>query len=222
VSPTEPGTLFVERRDGRMCGWWVELPRSAFYGIVLRRLRPLMDLAPQVWLMLHDGAWQNAADGWRGLPAFDPAYPHAPFMPDPPGDVVGTLAAMAEEGGHTSAFSLGQASGTVEYELWRFAAQAGCRPLLWTTFRRIRVQDAETVIDAFHHALQVLRSPEAEEAARADHLVAALCRNAERDLRRYEGEFEHILMLTMVIILAHGLAGRASMHLYGRVYVAAE
>jgi hypothetical protein len=222
VSPSEPGTLFLERRDGRICGWRVELPRSGLYGLLLRRLRPMMGLSPQVWLMLHDEPWQKVADDWRGLPDFDPSYPHAPFMPDPPADVVGTLAAIAEEVGHTSAFRLGQTSGTVEYELWRLAGEAGCRPLLWTTFRRIRVQDVETVIEAFHNAQQVLRSPEAEEAAGADHLVASLYRTAERDLKKYEGEFEHILMLTMGIMLAHGLAGRASMYLYGRVYAAAE
>ena len=222
VSPLEPGTLFLVRRDGRICGWRVELPRSGLYGLLLRRLRPMMGLSPLVWLMLHDGPWQKVADDWRGLPDFDPSYPHTPFMPDPPADVVGTLAAIAEEVGHTSAYRLGQTSGAVEYELWRCAERAGCRPLLWATFRRIRVQDADTVIEAFRDAQQVLRSPEAEEAARADHLVGALYRTAENDLKRYEGEFEHILMLTMGIMLAHGLAGRASLYLYGRVHDAAE
>lgn len=222
VSPSEPGTLFLERCDGRVCGWTAELPKSGFYGLLLRRLRPLMTLSPLVWLMLHDGPWQKAVADWGALPDFDSAYPHAPFMPDPPADVVGALEEMGEEGGHTSAFRLGHASGAVEYELWRFAEQAGCRPLLWTTFRKIRVQDVETVTEAFLNAQKVLQSPEAEEAAGADHLVATLYRTAESDLKKYEGEFQHILMLTMGIMLAHGLAGRASMYLYGKVYDATE
>ena len=53
-------------------------------------------------------------------------------------------------------------------------------------------------------------------------LVAALYRNAERDLKAYEGKVEPILLLTMGIMLAHEAAARASMYLYGQMSAAMD
>jgi hypothetical protein len=95
LSPYEHGTLFVERSDGRICGWRIEPPKSSLYGLLLRRMRPIIGLSPQAWLMLHDGPWQRVLDDWRRLPEFTRALPHTPFMADPPGDVIGSLTTLA-------------------------------------------------------------------------------------------------------------------------------
>jgi hypothetical protein len=221
VSPSEPGTLFVERCDGRICGWQIEPPRSGFYGLLLRRLKPLMGLSPQAWLLLHDGPWHRVVNEWRQFSDFGRACPHTPFIADPPGDVVAALTAVVEDAGHMAAFRLGWASGTVESELWSCAEAAGCRPLVWQTLPTLRTRE-EGTLDAFQRALRVLRSPESHEASLADHLVAALYRDAERELLDFPEEFNDLVLVTMVIMLAHGRACRASMYLYGKLHGAAE
>jgi len=218
VSPSEPGTLFVERCDGRICGWRIDPPRMGLYGLLLRRLRPIMGLSAQTWLMLHEGPWRQVIDGWRQLPDFDDVEPHTPFMADPPGDVIETLAAVAAEAGQAAAFDLGQACGTVDNELWRFAEMAGCWPLIWTTLRRVREPGPEDTIPALLGASQVFQRPEAEAAARADHLVAAVYRDAARELAEYAGDVSELLMITMGIMLAHSRTSQASMYLYGKLH----
>jgi len=221
VSPSEPDTLFVERCDGRICGWRIEPPRSGFYGLLLRRLHQLMGLSPQTWLLLHDGPWQHVVNDWRQFSDFGRACPHTPFMADPPGDVVAALTAVAEDAGHMAAFRLGWASGTVECELWNCAEAAGCKPLVWQTLPKLRTRE-EGTLAAFQRAVDTLRSPESQEAALADHLVAALYRDAERELLDFPREFNDLVLVTMVIMLAHTRACRASMYLYGKLHGAAE
>lgn len=222
VSTSEPGTLFVERCDGRICGWRLEPPRSGLYGLLLRRLRPMIGLSPQTWLLLHEGPWEEVVNDWRQLPDFGRASPHTPFMPDPPGDVGAALTAVAEDAGQIPAFRLGYAAGTVECELWNCAESAGCRPILWKTFGRLRPPDEENALSALHRAAAVFESPESHEAARADHLVAALYREAKREFSEFPEEFDDLLLVTTAIMLAHGCAGRASMYLYGKLYGTAE
>lgn len=222
VSPSEPGTLFVERCDGRICGWRIEPPRSGFYGLLLRRLRPLIGPSPQTWLLLHEGPWQEVVNDWRQLSDFRRACPHTLFMVDPPGDVVAALTAVAEDAGQMAAFRLGWTSGTVECELWSCAEAAGCRPLVWQTLPKLRTPDEEGTLAVFQRAVLVLRSSESQEAALADHLVAALYREAERELLDSPREFNDLLLVTMVIMLAHGRACGASMYFYGKLHGAAE
>jgi hypothetical protein len=116
---------------------------------------------------------------------------------------------------------LGFASGTVESELWDCAEAAGCQPLVWQTLPKLRTREERT-LDAFQRAVQVLRSPESREAALADHLVAAFYRDAERDLLDFPREFNDLVLVTMVIMLAHARACQASMYLYGKLHGAAE
>jgi len=117
---------------------------------------------------------------------------------------------------------MGQACGTVDHELWRFAEMAGCRPLIWTTLRRVREPSPEDTIPALLGALQVFQRPEAEAAARADHLVAAVYRDAARELAEYAGDVSELLMITMGIMLAHSRTSQASMYLYGKFHGSAQ
>lgn len=96
-----------------------------------------------------------------------------------------------------------------------------CRPLVWQTLTKLRTKE-EGTLDAFQRAVQVLRSPESHEAALADHLVAAFYRDAERELLDFPDEFNDLVLVTMVIMLAHGRACRASMYLYGKLHGATE
>ena len=99
---------------------------------------------------------------------------------------------------------------------------AGCRPAIWKALGRLRSPPEETALQAFQRAVEVLQSAESHEAARADHLVAALYRDAERELSDFEGGVSDLFLVTLAIMLAHGRACRASMYLYGKLHGRAE
>ena len=62
---------------------------------------------------------------------------------------------------------------------------------------------------------------EAQQAARADHLVAAVYRDAAHDLAEYAGGINKLLMLTMGIMLAHSRTCQASCYLHGKLHACA-
>lgn len=218
LSPSEKGTLFVERSDGRICGWRIEPPRSGLYGILMRRLRSLMGLSPQLWVMFHDATWPTVVDEWRNLTDARLDYPQAPFMPDPPGDVASVLETAAEEGDSLEPFGLGKTTGAVDYELEEQAAIAGFRPTLLKFFGRWRQPPDEVILVAFQRAKETMRSPEAAEATRSDLHVAALYHMAEQELLGYEGEIYDLQVLTLAIVLAHERTHRGSAYLYGKLH----
>jgi hypothetical protein len=60
------------------------------------------------------------------------------------------------------------------------------------------------------------------DALRPESHVASLYREAERELLDFPDEFNDLVLVTMVIMLAHTRACRASMYLYGKLHGAAE
>lgn len=221
LSRSEPRVLFVERNDGRVCGWRIERPRSGFFMMVIDRMRPLLSLSPLVWIMLHDDLpWTALVDAWRRLDIDYLDYPQTPFAADPPGDVAAALAAFAAEAGSAEQFRLGEVTGTVDYELEEQASRGGLRPAILKTFGHAGRLEPDDVRDALVQATATMRSAAAVEAARADLTVAALYRQAARELTHCPEEVSELWVVGYVINAAQQLTCRASNYLYGRLQAA--
>lgn len=221
LSPSEPRTLFLERDDGRVCGWRIERPRSGFFMMVIDHLRPFLCPSPLVWIMLHDGQpWPTLVEAWRSLQLEFLDYPHAPFELDPPGDPVAALAALAGEAGGAEPFRLGEATGTVDYELEAQAERGGLRPTMLKVFGRAPRCEPDDVRDALVQAFATLRSQAAIEAARADLNVAAMYHLAERELKECPETVDELWVVGYVIATAQQFTCRASNYIYGRLHAA--
>lgn len=220
LSTSEKGTMFVERTDGRICGWRLEPPRTGLYLMLMRWLRPFVGPSPQLWAVLHEGPWPAIVEDWRTMTGVKLRYPHFPFADDTPGDVHAVLEAAANEAGSMEAYRLGRITGTVDYELEEQAALAGLRPLIFKCLKRYRRPADEAVIEAFERAKAIMVSDTAEEMARSDLHVASLYRMAKRELFDYEGEIYDLEVLTFAITLANERTQRASSYLYGMLHAA--
>lgn len=218
LSPSEQGTMFVERTDGRICGWRIEPPRTGLYLMLMRWLRPFVGPSPQLWAVLHEGPWPATVEEWRTMTGVTLRYPHFPFVDDPPGEVHGVLEAAANEAGSMEAYRLGRMTGTIDYELEEQANDAGLRPLIFKCLKRYRRPEGDVVIEAFERAKAIMTSETAEEVARSDLHVASLYRMAKRELFDYEGEIYDLEILMFAIILANERTQRASSYLYGMLH----
>lgn len=210
LSRSEQGVLFVERTDGRICGWKIEPPKASLYMMLLRWLRPLGGQSPQVWLMLREAPWSDIVDEWASLTDVHLDLPHTPFMKDRPDEMPAILEAAAADAGAVEPFRMGVATGTVDYEQEAVAFSAGVQPSIWKTFRRWRQKADEEILGAFERALQILRSDAAIAARRCDLHVASLYQRAERELLDYCGEIDDLVLLMFAIVVANEWTHRAS------------
>ncbi len=218
LSPSERGTLFVERSDGCICGWRLEPPKSGLYLMIMRRLKPFVGPSPQLWALLHEAPWPKVVDEWRSLTDTKLLYPHWPFMDDPSGDVLGALEEVADDANSRDPYRLGKVTGTVDYELEDQAKIAGLRTAVFRCLGHYRRPPAEVVIEAFQRAKEIMVSATAEEAARSDLHVASLYGMAKRELFEFGEEIYDLEILMIAIALASERTQRASSYLYGTLH----
>lgn len=215
LSTSEKGTMFVERTDGRICGWRLEPPRSGLYLMLMRWLRPFVGPSPQLWAILHERPWPAIVEEWRTMTGVTLRYPHFPFAEDTPGDVHAVLETAANEAESMEAYQLGKATGVVDYELEEQAAKAGLRLVIFRCLKRYRRPPPDNVLEAFDQAKKIMTSAAAEEVMRSDLHVASLYRIATRELLEYDGEIYDLEILMIGIALANERTQRASSYLYG-------
>lgn len=221
LSPSEPRTLFLQRNDGRVCGWRVARPRSGFFMMVIDHMRAFLCPSPLVWIMLHDDLpWTALVAAWGHLHLDYLDYPQTPFAADPPGDAVAALAALAAGAGGAEPFRLGEVTGTVDYELAEQARRGGLRPGILKTFGHTGHLEPDNVQDALAQAMATMRSAAAIEAAGVDLNVAALYRLAERELTRCPEKVAELWIVGYVINTAQQFTCRASNYIYGRLHAA--
>ncbi|MFM7205245.1 MAG: hypothetical protein ACKO4T_01045 [Planctomycetaceae bacterium] len=218
LSRSEKGVLFVERTDGRICGWRIEPSKAGLHMVLLRWLSSLGGQSPFVWLMLHEAPWPTIVDEWAGLTDVHLDYPHTPFMRDRPDELPALLEAAATEAGALEPFRMGVATGLVDYELKAVAFRAGFQPEIWKAFRRWREKEGDKMLEQFERAAQILQSDSAVAARKCDLHVAALYRQAEQELRDYRGEVEDARLLMFAIVAASEWTHRASSYLFGTLH----